>query len=213
MTDPHRDQPLVRDGAPLADARVAVVLVHGRGRGAARILETAARFARDGVAFLAPQANDDSWYPNPFVAPVEENEPGLSAALESIDEAVETAVEAGIPRERVVLLGFSQGACLAGEYAARHPARYGGVVVLSGGLVGPELDPTAYEGDLERTPVFLGCSDEDPHIEERRVHESAAVFERLNGDVATHVYEGMGHTVSEDEVGWVAGLLDGLLNS
>jgi phospholipase/carboxylesterase len=204
VAGPHRNQPLLRDGTPLADARVAVVLVHGRGRGAERILETAGRFARDGVALLAPQAREDSWYPNRFVAPTEQNEPGLSSALDAIENAVETAVEAGIPRERVIVLGFSQGACLAGEYAARNPARYGGVVV-------PELDPTAYEGDLERTPVFLGCSDDDPHIEAARVHESAAVFERLNGDVTTHIYEGMDHTVSEDEVRWVAGLLDDLL--
>jgi phospholipase/carboxylesterase len=211
VAGPHRDQPLVRDGTPLADASVAVVLVHGRGRGAARILETATRFVREGVALLAPQASEDSWYPERFVAPVAQNEPGLSSALESIDEAVQTATAAGVPRERVVVLGFSQGACLAGEYAARNPARYGGVVVLSGGLVGPELDPTAYEGDLAGTPVFLGCSDEDPHIDARRVRDSAAVFERLRGDVTTRIYSGMDHTVTEDEVAWVAALLDDLL--
>ncbi|KDE57849.2 phospholipase [Halostagnicola sp. A56] len=191
---------LVTAGAPLDAAEVALVLVHGRGATAQSIVQMAHDFHQHDVTYLTPKAARNTWYPNAFTAPVESNEPGRSSGLQAIDDAVIEATDAGIPRERVVILGFSQGACLASEYVARNPRRYGGITVLSGGLIGKSVDSDDYEGDLDGTPVFLGCSDVDPHIPEERVHESATIFEQLNGDVTERLYEGMGHGINQDEI-------------
>jgi phospholipase/carboxylesterase len=217
MTGPHQDQPLVTAGTDLDDAEVAVALTHGRGASAESIVQQLGReIDRDGVALLAPQAARSTWYPNSFLAPVERNEPGRSSGLQAVENAVETAVDAGVPHERVLLVGFSQGGCLSSEFVARTPRRYGGLAVLSGGLIGETVDPDDYlavEGDLDGTPVFLGCSDADPHIPEERVHATAEVLDDLGGDVTTRIYEGMGHGVNADELdhldGMVADLLDG----
>jgi phospholipase/carboxylesterase len=212
MTDgPHQGQQLVTAGTPLDEADAAMVLVHGRGATARSIVQMGQEVHREGVALLAPQAARNTWYPNSFLAPVERNEPGRSSGLRAVDDAVERAAEAGIDRERVLLLGFSQGACLASEYVARNPRRYGGLVALSGGLIGETVDPTSYEGDVEETPVFLGCSDVDPHIPLERVKETSEAFELLHGDVDERIYEGMGHGVNEDELEAVADLVAGLV--
>ncbi|MDS0259316.1 alpha/beta hydrolase [Haloarcula sp. S1CR25-12] len=208
MSDgPHQDQQLVTAGTPLAEAEAAMILVHGRGATARSIVQMGRDVHEDGVALLAPQAARNTWYPNSFLAPVERNEPGRSSGLQAIEDAIETAVEAGIDRERVLLLGFSQGACLASEYVARNPRRYGGLVALSGGLIGETVDPTAYAGDIEGTPVLLGCSDVDPHIPLERVEATAEAFELLGGDVDKRIYEGMGHGVNEDEMDAVSDLV------
>lgn len=206
-TGPHQEQPTRTAGASLAAADAAVVLVHGRGATAASILELADEFAHDDVAYLAPQAARRTWYPNSFLAPVESNEPGRSSGLARIDELVDDAAAAGVSAERVVVCGFSQGACLASEYVARNPRRYGGLAALSGGLIGESIDPGAYEGDLAGTPAFLGCSDVDPHIPAERVHETAAVLERLGASVDTRLYEGMGHTVTDEELAVLSELI------
>jgi phospholipase/carboxylesterase len=212
MDGPHQGQPLVRAGTPLDEAEAAVVLVHGRGATARNIVRMAESFHRPGVAYLAPQANRNTWYPNPFTAPVESNEPGRTSGLRAVADAVDEANAAGIPTERVVLLGFSQGACLASEFVARTPRQYGGLAALSGGLIGETVDPADYEGDLEGTPAFFGCSDVDPHIPEERVHASADVFERLGADVTKRLYPGMGHTINEDESEYVAAMVADLLD-
>jgi len=212
MDGPHQGQPLVTAGTELADSDAAVVLVHGRGATARSIVQMAGAFHRDGVAYLAPQAERNTWYPNPFTAPVESNEPGRTSGLQAVADAVETATDAGIPTNRVMLLGFSQGACLASEFVARHPDRYGGLVALSGGLIGETIDPDDYAGELDGTPAFFGCSDVDPHIPEERVHESAAVFEQLNADVTTELYPGMGHTINADEQERVSAMVAALLD-
>ena len=199
VNGPHQGQPLVTAGTPLDEAEAAVVLVHGRGATARSIVRMAESFHHPGVAYLAPQASDDTWYPNPFTAPVESNEPGRTSGLQAIADAVSRAANTGIPTDRVMLLGFSQGACLGSEFVARDPRRYGGLAALSGGLIGETIDPDDYDGDLDRTPVFFGCSDVDPHIPEERVRVSATVFERLNADVTTRLYPGMGHTINRDE--------------
>ncbi|MDS0282840.1 alpha/beta hydrolase [Haloarcula onubensis] len=212
MTDgPHQGQELVTAGTPLSEAEAAMILVHGRGATARSIVGMGQEVHRDGVALLAPQAARNTWYPNSFLAPVEQNEPGRTSGLRAVGDAVERAAEAGIDRERVLLLGFSQGACLASEFVARTPRRYGGLVALSGGLIGEAVDPTSYEGDIERTPVFVGCSDVDPHIPLERVEATAEAFELLNGDVDKRIYEGMGHGVNEDELDAVADLVAGLV--
>ena len=212
MNGPHQEQPLVTAGTDLDEAEAAVVLVHGRGATARSIVRMAESFHRPGVAYLAPQANRNTWYPNPFTAPVESNEPGRTSGLRAVADAVDEANAAGIPTERVALLGFSQGACLASEFVARNPTRYGGLAALSGGLIGETIDPADYEGDLEGTPAFFGCSDVDPHIPEERVHASADVFERLGADVTKRLYPGMGHTINEDESEYVSAMVADLLD-
>jgi phospholipase/carboxylesterase len=197
---PHAGQPVERTGPALAEADAAVVMAHGRGARARGMLGFADDLDVDGVAYLAPQAQRGTWYPNRFVAPIESNEPHLSSALATLDGLREEVADAGIPAERTVFLGFSQGACLSSEYVARKARRYGGLAVLSGGLVGPEGEPLEYEGDLAGTPAFLGCDREDPHIPEGRVEESAAVLEEMGADVDLRLYDGLGHGVNEDEL-------------
>ena len=207
---PHQDQPVLTAGVPLAEARRAVVLLHGRGAGAEDILSLAAELALPdalAIAYLAPQATGSTWYPNSFLAPLESNQPYLDSALQAIDDVLARVVAAGIAPERTVLGGFSQGACLTLEYAARHAQRYGGVLGLSGGLIGPEGTPRDYPGSLAGTPVFLGCSDVDFHIPKERVEQSAEVLTRLGGAVTLRLYRGMGHTVNADELAAARALL------
>jgi predicted esterase len=210
LPGPHADQPIRQTGAPSEGARAAVVAVHGRGATAEGILELAEHLPVPGVAWLAPQAAGGTWYPNRFMAPLASNEPWLSSAIEKVGQVVRRIEAAGVPADRTVLLGFSQGACLALEYAARNARRYGGAVGLSGGLIGPEGTTWQYPAGLDGTPVFLGCSDVDAHIPIGRVEEAARVLERLGGAVTVRIYPGMGHTINEDEVGWVRQLLDRL---
>ena len=197
---PHQSRELVTGGTPVADARAAVVAVHGRGATARSVLDLTSEVSPEGVALLAPQAARNTWYPNSFLAPIEANQPNLASGLRAVGDAVETATDAGIPVERVVLVGFSQGACLASEFVARNARRYGGLAALSGGVIGPDGTPRDYDGNLDGTPVFLGCSDRDPHIPLERVHETRDVFEGLHGDVTERIYEAMGHGVNEDEL-------------
>lgn len=211
MTGPHWDQSLVTAGTPLGEASGALILVHGRGASARSILQLGRQVHRAGLALLAPQAAGREWYPNSFLAPVESNEPGRSAGLEAIAEALETVREAGIDTDSIVLAGFSQGACLASEFLARDPRPFGGLAALSGGLLGETIDPEEYDGDLAGTPVFLGCSDADPHIPAERVRETGAVLEALGGSVDVRIYDGLGHTVNGDELEAVAGLVERVL--
>jgi predicted esterase len=209
--DPHRSQRVEEKGAPLARARAALIMLHGRGGSAADMLALADALAQPDLACLAPQAAGHSWYPYPFTAPIERNEPWLSSALRAIDELLVSLGSDGFPSDRVVLLGFSQGACLGLEYAARRARRYAGVIGLSGGLIGPEGTPRDYPGTLAGTPVFLGCSDIDPHIPLARVRETTAVLRRLGADVTERIYPGMGHLINQDEIGFVRGLLQALV--
>jgi len=213
VTGPHDDQPLETAGADPADASAAVVLAHGRGATARGILDLGREVSPEGVALLAPQAARNTWYPNSFMEPVETNEPGRTSGLAALDRAVQTAVDAGIERERVAVVGFSQGGCLASEYVARNPRRYGGLAALSGGLVGERVDPDDYDGDLAGTPAFLGCSDRDPHIPEERVHATADVLDDLGADVTVEIYPGMGHGVNEDELDHVSGMVAAMADS
>ena len=203
--DPHRGSEEVWFGPSLEEAESAVVLIHGRGDSSRGILALAPEVQAPGTAFVAPQAAGFSWYPYSFLSEVESNEPWLSSALDRVDEAVAT-VAAVVPKERVVLMGFSQGACLVLEFAARNTRRYGGVVAFSGGLIGPD-GTRDYAGSLKDTPVFLGCSDVDPHIPVGRVHESAHVLEGLGGEVEERIYPGMGHTINPDEIAWAHRML------
>jgi phospholipase/carboxylesterase len=204
--DPHQGQPLLQAGEPLHKAKAAMILAHGRGATADSMLALADELFLPGFAYLAPQAAGHSWYPNSFLAPLASNEPALSSALEVISSILDNLKTAGIPTMRTLLLGFSQGACLSLEFAARNAQRFGGVAGLSGGLIGPEGAPRDYRGSLAGTPIFLGCSDVDFHVPLIRVHQSAEVLRRLGGEVTERIYPGMGHTVNDDELEFVRGL-------
>jgi predicted esterase len=205
--DPHRDQPVLTLGPPLSTARVAMIMVHGRGASAEDMLGLAAEIGLADVAVLAPQAAGRTWYPYSFLSPMQENEPGITSGLGVLARLVESLVAQQIPPQRIALLGFSQGACLSLEFAARHPQQYKAVVGLSGGLIGPPGTPRDYPGSLGGAPVFLGCSDIDAHIPLARVRESAEVFRRMGAAVDERIYPRMGHTVNEDEIGAVRTLL------
>src|ERR1700674_1468283 len=199
MGGPHLGQPVLVAGEPLGKARAAMILLHRRGASAADIMLRGAELMQPGFAPLAPQAAGGTWYPYPFTAPIESNEPYLSSAL-GVLATVLTSIEETIPAERVVLLGFSQGACLTLEFAARHARRYGGVVGLSGGLIGPDGTPRDYPGNFAGTPAFLGCSDVDPHIPKERVIASGDLFERMGAMATVRLFPAMPHTVNDDEI-------------
>lgn len=200
----HGGRNLTFRGAPLATADVAVLLLHGRGDSAQGILGLTDVLGTEVAAYAAPEAENKAWYPQSFLQPLERNEPYLSEALQAVQDALSELGKAGFARENIVLLGFSQGACLALEFAATHATRYGGVVALSGGLIGLDSRfdtvPGDYSGSLDETPVFLGCSDIDAHIPEARVMKSAGIMKGLGGVVDARIYPGMGHTVNQEEL-------------
>ena len=207
---PHQGQPVRHSGEPLDRARAAMIMIHGRAASAEDILELTGELHKHGFAYFAPQAADQSWYPNSFLAPIPSNEPGLSSGLAVIASLFSQLSDAGIPPERTILLGFSQGACLSLEFVARNARRYGGVAVLSGGLIGPEGTPRNYPGSLAGTPIFLGCSDIDPHIPKARVEQSAEVLRRMGGDVTVRLYPRMGHTINHDEIRFVQHMMSAI---
>ncbi len=207
---PHRNQRVVTEGRSLEEADAAMVLVHGRGATPESIVRLAGQLDAPNFAFLAPAAAQRTWYPQSFLAPIEENEPYLSSALELLGSVVERVTKAGLGAECVMLLGFSQGACLTSEFVARHPSRYGGVAALTGGLIGPDGTPRNYSGSLDGTPVFLGTSDSDPHVPKARVDETAEVLTQMGAQVTKRVYPGMGHTINDDELSHVQQMVDEL---
>jgi len=200
VNGPHQNQPVRVAGADLSQARGVMVMLHGRGATAASILTLVPTLGISDFAYLAPQAGGNSWWPQSFLAPIPQNEPGISSAMQAVQDVLARVEAAGVPMDRTLLLGFSQGACLAAEFAARNARRYGGVASLSGGLIGPNGTPRDYPGSLDRTPIFLGCSDVDSHIPAERVRLSAEVMDRLGGEVTMRLYPGMGHTIIEDEL-------------
>jgi predicted esterase len=198
--DPHAGQPVLTSGPKPVDARFTIILVHGRGASADDILGLAEELRYEDVAYLAPQAAGQAWYPYSFLAPIPQNEPGISSGLGVLSSMIESLHDQGVHSQRIGLLGFSQGACLTLEFAARHADRYAGVFALSGGLIGPPGTPRNYRGSFAGTPVFLGCSDVDPHIPLERVRESGEVFLRMNAKVDERIYPRLGHTVTQDEI-------------
>ena len=204
---PHNGQPLLMAGLPLDQATAAMIMIHGRGATAEDILSLTAEIHQPNFAYLAPQAAQQQWYPNSFLAPLSSNEPGLSSGLAVIAALLAQLAQANIPAERTILLGFSQGACLSLEFVARSARRYGGVIGLSGGLIGPDNTPRNYPGSLEGTPIFLGCSDSDFHIPKQRVEQSAEILQRLGGTVTTRLYPRMGHTINRDELRFAQSML------
>jgi predicted esterase len=208
----HQGKGLFAGGAPLREAHGAMLMVHGRGATAFDILSLSHELENLNFAYIAPQAAGNVWYPNGFMSPIPSNEPWLSSALATLEGVISHIVNF-IPHERIVILGFSQGACLGLEFAARHARRYGGVVGLSGGLIGPDGTPRDYPGSFDGTPVFLGCSDVDPHIPKARVSHTEEVFTRMGATVTTRLYPGMGHTINQDEIAAVKAIMTSALHA
>jgi predicted esterase len=200
MSLPHLTQPVYSAGAKLDDASAAFILLHGRGATADDILSLSPYLGFPQVAYLAPQAEGYVWYPNRFIVPIEENEPYLSAALSRIDTIIKEVEARQIPVDKIFIGGFSQGACLASEYVIRNPRRYGGLLVFSGGYIGPLEMRRQPNGDLHGMPAFLGCSDRDPHIPLQRVKETSALLEMMGAKITEKIYPNMGHTIIDDEI-------------
>ncbi len=205
--NPHLQQPVLSLGAPFKDAQQVMILLHGRGASAESILSLAAEFDAPDTHFLAPQADQHRWYPNSFLSPLEHNEPDLSFALERVDALIKRLVTSGKALDQIILAGFSQGACLASEYVIRNPRRYAGLIVLSGGWIGPQTMQRSAVADLDDMPVFIGCSDIDQHIPLSRVEETASLFTSMNAKVDLQIYSGMGHSVNADEISRINNLL------
>jgi predicted esterase len=208
---PHADQPVLTAGADLAHSSAALIMVHGRNASPANILDLVPALDRPSLSYLAPSAAGRTWYPYSFLAPIPDNEPGISSGLFVLDRLIGDLNRRGIAKSRIALLGFSQGACLAAEFSVRHADRFGGLIVFSGGLIGPPGTEWNYPGTFDGTPVFLGCSDVDPHIPLARVEESAAVFTRMGASVTKRIYPRMGHLVNEDEIVHARAILDQLV--
>lgn len=211
--NPHAHASVSREGVPIEEASAAAILLHGRGGSAEDILALARALEEPRLVYLAPQAADHSWYPESFLAPIERNEPWLSSALGVIRRVLDQLAQARIPPDRTLLLGFSQGGCLALEFAARNGTRYGGIAGLAGGLIGAPGISRDYPGSLDGSPVFLGCGDRDSYVPLERLEETAEVMTRLGGEVTKRVYPGMGHFVNEDELEHVRRMASGLVGA
>ena len=196
----HNEMPVLQRGEPLGTARNALIMIHGRGAAAEDMLSLADNLATPGFVYLAPQAYGHLWYPNRYDTSLAQNEPALSSALAAVGFLIDQAGLAGIPAERVVLTGFSQGACVSAEFTARNARRYGGLAVLAGGLIGPKETPRGYPGSLDGTPVYLGCSDPDEYFSAEWIEYSAEVFRQLGGNVNKQLFPNLGHRVNLEEI-------------
>lgn len=210
--DPHAGQPVIATGETMRRASAVLILLHGRGATAESILELAPYLQQPRLAYLAPQAAYNTWYPYSFLEPMERNEPYLSSALAQVGAVVDQVLAARIPESHIILGGFSQGACLASEFVARNARRFGGLIAFSGGLIGPPGTPRDYRGSFDGMPVFLGCSDIDPHIPLQRVEETAEVLARMGAVVDKRIYPRMGHTVNQDELDAATALITGVVS-
>lgn len=198
---------VVEEGVSLHSAKKALIMLHGRGASPASILSLKAYLNLEEFVLLAPAATNHTWYPYSFIAPVQENEPWLSSAISLVEELVADCKNAGIAESAIHLLGFSQGACLALEFAARNAAPYGSVTAFTGGLIGEKINRANYTGNFNGAPVFIGCSDRDMHVPVERVYASANIFREMGGAVIEKIYPGMGHTINEEELSIVNKLL------
>ena len=202
----HENQKVLFKG-DINSAKSAMIMIHGRGATAESILSLTEEFNGENYIFAAPQANGNTWYPHSFLAPIRDNEPGITSGLKIISDLIEKLNKSGIPDNEIILLGFSQGACLALEYAARNAKSYKGIIGLSGGLIGDKIEEKRYSGSFESCPVFLGCSDIDLHIPLERVNQTETIMKKLGASVTKRIYKNMGHTINGDEFNFIHSIL------
>ncbi len=200
MNDQLHNKDIIMQGRTLDHAGKVLLMLHGRGGSAEDILTLSQHLQCENYALLALQARNNTWYPYSFLAPTQMNQPWLNSAIDVIDETVNDLSKMGFDRSKIVLLGFSQGACLALEYAARNAHRYGGVIAFTGGLIGDNIQSETYNGSFDQTPVFIGTSDPDPHVPIERIHETVDQLNKMNADVNLKVYKNMGHTITMEEI-------------
>ena len=210
---PHHSSKILIEGKDVDKAAAAMIMIHGRGATAESILDISQYFTVENISYIAPQANGGTWYPFSFLMPVEQNEPGVTSGLQRISEIVDHTIASGISEQKIMLLGFSQGACLSLEWTARSNKNIGAVFGLSGGLIGPNGLQRNYSGTLENTSVFLGCSDVDFHIPKERVIESADIFKKLNAAVTLKLYPNMDHTVNDDEIDQINSIMKKIMKT
>jgi phospholipase/carboxylesterase len=198
---------IVTAGAPIEETGKALIMLHGRGASAEDILSMSSYLDVKDYTLQAPQATNHTWYPYSFLETPSKNEPWLSSALSLIMEMVDELKEKKISLDNIYFLGFSQGACLALEFVARNAARYGGVIAFTGGLIGDKIYPENYKGDFEKTPVFIGAGNLDPHVPVERVKETVRILKNMNAAVNEKIYPGLGHTINNDEIDWANRML------
>lgn len=189
-------------GVSVGAADKALIMLHGRGGSAGDILTLSRYLAVEDFALLAPQATNNTWYPLSFLAPVQDNEPWLSSALDVVEKTVGHVTEAGIRQENIYFFGFSQGACLVLEFLARKAGRFGGAVAIIGGLIGKTIDRSNYKGDFLQMPLLLSTSNPDFHVPVQRVYATANIFRDMNAAVTEKVYDGMGHNINPEQMEW-----------
>lgn len=209
----HMKEPTKYHGASISEAKAFVLSLHGRNQSPDIILEVADRIGLDGVHYAAPQAFQNSWYPERFMAPIEKNEPFLTYSLDVCRRQLKQWTEHGVATEKIVLMGFSQGACLAAEYAIRNPGRYGGLLIFTGALIGPDGTSWPVKGSFEGTLVFLGTSDEDEWIPVERVHEMDAMLIKMGAKTDKRVYKGKGHLVNDEEIDAARSIIKGIIDA
>ena len=209
----HQNQYLYRTGAEPQEAKAVMIMIHGRGSNAKGITAIMHEIhKKNKIMVIAPQAMANTWYPHSFLMPREQNQPHLNSGIQAIADAIQKAKMHGFTNENIFMLGFSQGACLASEFVARHPNKYGGIFILSGGLIGDMIYPELYKGDLKQTPIFIGCSDTDLHIPVERIHETSTVLNTLNGRVIKRIYPNMGHTINHEELSNINAIINDNIN-
>ena len=209
MIDPqfHQNQTVLTYGTDLNDAQMAVILLHGRGSTAQSILGLAPHLPQEKIAYLAPQATHQTWYPNSGFIPIDANEPYVSSAFQRIADLLAQITGAGIAADKIVLGGFSQGACLVAEFVARHPLRYGGVFVFSGALMGPPDSSRAYSGSLDDTPVLVSGHDQDSWVTAKQLRLTGQVLEELGADVRVEIQPGTDHGIRQTEIAYASSMI------
>lgn len=191
---------ILEAGLRIEEAKKAIILIHGRGGDARGMVDLKEYLPLQTFAILAPQATNNTWYPYSFMAPASANEPWLSSAIDTVHGLIDEVTNAGISAENIYLAGFSQGACLTLESAARKAQRYGGIIAFTGGLIGETIEPKNYQGNFAGTPILISSGDPDPHVPVARVHESEAILKEMGAQLTVKLYPGRQHTITSTEV-------------
>lgn len=200
---------IIIQGKPLEHTGKALVMIHGRGASAGSILSLSQELEVADFSLFAPQATNHSWYPYSFMAPVVQNQPAFSSALELIDETIASIIQQGVESKNIYILGFSQGACLTAEYATRNARRFGGLFIFTGGLIGQTIDMNQYSGNFNGTPVLITTGDPDPHVPVSRVDETVKIMEEQGAFVTRKIYKGRPHTILQEELNLANQMLRG----
>lgn len=190
---------ILEKGKPLAQAKKALILIHGRGGSAHDIISLADEFCDDSFYIAAPQATNHTWYPYGFMVDEASNEPWLTSAVNTVKRLMDD-IGKHIAAENLYIMGFSQGACLTLEVSARFADKFGGVAAFTGGLIGKQLVPSRYADNFKGTKIFLGNSDIDPHIPVHRSEDSRKILIEKGADVVLKIYPNMPHTINRDEI-------------